>query len=207
VLRVSFYKYIIYKIDRCVSRLRNFLLTGILTYTGFTFDLSEYQSYIYIFYYTVPVTALQIRRSYLSRPRATTLYKPSQYISVFWYIQDQPSRSVSDTHQFGVYPCPTSTPRHYFITALLVCADPLLTRTPSVSRVSSLYCTIVLYQYYSTSYHTVLKIFSVWRSFLTLSFALLLRMGAFCIISFAVGVIINLLIYYVIYIYIYILFI
>jgi hypothetical protein len=41
----------IYKIDRRVSRLRNFLLTGILPCTGFTFNLPEHQSYIYILLY------------------------------------------------------------------------------------------------------------------------------------------------------------
>jgi hypothetical protein len=63
------------KIDSCVPRLRNFLLPGTLPYTRFTFEVPEHQSYIYniVFYSTVPVTALKIRRSYLSRLRATTL--------------------------------------------------------------------------------------------------------------------------------------
>jgi hypothetical protein len=36
------------RVDSRVSRLRNFLLTGTLPYTGFTFDSPERQSYIYI---------------------------------------------------------------------------------------------------------------------------------------------------------------
>jgi hypothetical protein len=36
----------IYRIDRCVSRLRNFLLTGNLPYTGFTFDSPDRPSFI-----------------------------------------------------------------------------------------------------------------------------------------------------------------
>jgi hypothetical protein len=85
---VSFYN--IYKIDRRVSRLRNFLLTGLLTgilpYTGFAFDLPEHQSYIlYIIFY----------------------YALSIYISPITYIQ---------AHRRA--PCPTRTSCHYFITAL-----------------------------------------------------------------------------------------
>jgi hypothetical protein len=36
-------------IDRRVSRLRNFLLTGILPYTGFTFAVPEHPSYILLY--------------------------------------------------------------------------------------------------------------------------------------------------------------
>jgi hypothetical protein len=38
------------RFDSRVSRLRNFLHTGILPYTGFTFDSPEHQSYIYSIY-------------------------------------------------------------------------------------------------------------------------------------------------------------
>jgi hypothetical protein len=57
------------RIDSRVSRLRNFLLTGILPYTAFTFEVPEHQSYILyissrslpsILYYTEPVTSLQV---------------------------------------------------------------------------------------------------------------------------------------------------
>jgi hypothetical protein len=59
---ILFYKYKIYisdllpyiqdrySIDRRVSRLHIFLLTGSLLYTGFTFDSPECPSYIYIIY-------------------------------------------------------------------------------------------------------------------------------------------------------------
>jgi hypothetical protein len=39
--------YILLYIDRRISRLRTFLLTGTLPYTGFTFEVPEHQSYIY----------------------------------------------------------------------------------------------------------------------------------------------------------------
>jgi hypothetical protein len=49
------------KINRRVSRLRNFLVTGILLCTGFTFEVPEHQSYPLssVLYYTVPVTVSQ----------------------------------------------------------------------------------------------------------------------------------------------------
>jgi hypothetical protein len=123
--------------------------TGNLLYTRFTFEVPEHQSYIYknILYYTAPVTALQIQRSYFSRPRATTLYRTSQYISVLlhiilYIIQDHyttslprasncrdpaplqlhqpfflPREPLSDTHQFTVL---FAIPRHYFTYALSI---------------------------------------------------------------------------------------
>jgi hypothetical protein len=143
--------YYIYKIDCRVSQLRNFLLTGILPFTGFTFDLPEHQSYIYIFYYTVPVTALQIRRSYFSRPRATTLKQPFlnkiafsiSYIYVLLHIYKL----------IIAPPCPTRTLRHYFITALFkiavhfrhapipcrVCILSFLYSTSATARVITLF--------------------------------------------------------------------
>jgi hypothetical protein len=59
----------LYKIDSCVSRLCNFLLTGNLPYTGFTFDLPECQSYI--IYISAPVQFLldQILYSYIYQLR------------------------------------------------------------------------------------------------------------------------------------------
>jgi hypothetical protein len=71
----------------CLSRysFRVSQLHKSLFYRHFAVYLNHFRiartSVLYIFYYTVPVTVLQIRRSYLSRPHATTLHTPSQYIS------------------------------------------------------------------------------------------------------------------------------
>jgi hypothetical protein len=56
-----------YRIDSRVSRLRNFLLTGILPCTGFTFDFPEHQSYIYKINF---VSRVSVRA--LHAPHATT---------------------------------------------------------------------------------------------------------------------------------------
>jgi hypothetical protein len=119
---------------------------------------------------TVPVTALQIRRSYTSRSRATTLYKTSQYISVIYIIlyTRSSTRSVSYKHlaPLPYYSpsfyqdslCPTCTnsvarvyytvlfaiPRHYFTYALsYISYSNIYTRSP----VASLDCMpYILYQ-------------------------------------------------------------
>jgi hypothetical protein len=76
-----------YIYSRCLSRysFRVSRLHKSLFYRHFAVYRNHFRSartsVLYIFYYTVPVTVLQIRRSYLSRPRATTLHTPSQYIS------------------------------------------------------------------------------------------------------------------------------
>jgi hypothetical protein len=55
-------------IDRRVSRLRNFLLTGILPYTGFTFAAPKHQSYIILYSTIVYCTVL-----YCTSDRAASL--------------------------------------------------------------------------------------------------------------------------------------
>jgi hypothetical protein len=81
-----------YYIDRRVSRLRNFLLTGSLPYTGFTFDLPERQSYI-IYYLRLYIfskieSCILIYISYTGFAcRATLLH----YIYNSPYIYDQQS--------------------------------------------------------------------------------------------------------------------
>jgi hypothetical protein len=80
--KIRFYKL---KIDRRVSRLHKSLFYRHFAVYCIHFR-SARTSIFYLLYCTVPVTALQIPRSYLLRPRATTLYRTSQYISVLYSI-------------------------------------------------------------------------------------------------------------------------
>jgi hypothetical protein len=108
VARVSFYKYIIYKIDRRVSRLRKFLLTGILPYTGFTFDLPKHQSYIYyiLLYYTSD-RAANPKVLFVATPRHYFTYALSIYISPITYIQAHRCVTfAAPEHQFSIYISP-----------------------------------------------------------------------------------------------------
>jgi hypothetical protein len=63
--RTGFATTALYKIDSRVSRLRNFQLTGILPYTGFTFDTPNRQSLIYSYIIYLRVIQYLILRSAL----------------------------------------------------------------------------------------------------------------------------------------------
>jgi hypothetical protein len=101
-----------------------------------------------ILYYTVPVTALQMRRSYFSRPCATTLYRTSQYISVLLHI-------YYILYKITIpLPCRTrpivATPRHYHYYSPYFYQDSLCpTRTNFVSRVYSTVLFAIPRHYYT----------------------------------------------------------